>query len=61
MYGHPEKPDPWSSVVDEPALYTKPEPEPDPTGFLVAMLVISLPVFSLAFALGYLSGLWGWI
>lgn len=58
MYGHPEKPDPWSSVVYEPALYT--EPEPDPSGFLVAALAIALPVFSLAFALGYLSGVWGW-
>lgn len=41
-----------------------PRPEDDdtdPSGFTVACLVITLPVFALAFSLGYMSGVWGWI
>lgn len=32
----------------------------DPSGFTVACLVVALPVFSIAFALGYMGGVWGW-
>lgn len=49
MYGHPEKPDAWDSQ------------DSDPSGFTVGCTVIALPVFVIAFALGYMAGVWGWV
>lgn len=60
MYGHPQTPDPYSERQEIPP-YVEPEAPTDPTGFTAACLVIALPVFSIAFCLGYMSGVWGWL
>lgn len=56
MYGHPSNPDPWAEQP-EPVRYD----DEDPSGFSAACLVIALPTFAIAFCLGYMSGVWGWI
>lgn len=53
-YRHPHTPDPWADP--DPA-----DDDASPPGFAAAALVIALPVFALAFSLGYMSGVWGWI
>lgn len=57
MYGHPTRPDPWAEVHQAPAY----DDQDDPSGFSAACLVVALPTFAIAFCLGYMSGVWGWI
>lgn len=61
MYGHPQNPDPWAER-QEITPYHEPEApaDSDPSGFVVGCSVVAVPVFALAFALGYMSGVWGW-
>lgn len=57
MYGHPSNPDPWSERQEIPPY----DPDDDPTGFVSGLLLIALPVFVLAFALGYSASALGWL
>lgn len=59
MYGHPKTPDPWAEVQEIPP-YVEPEPS-DQSGFVVASLAVALPVFVIAFATGYMAGVFGWL
>lgn len=63
MYGHPHEKDPWSDRQPIPD-YIEQDPTDagdEPSGFIVGCTVVALPVFVLAFSLGYMSGAWGWI
>lgn len=65
MYGHPQTPDPWAERQEIPP-YTDPAADEapadsDPSGFVVGCSVVAVPVFFVAFAFGYMTGVWGWV
>lgn len=54
MYGHPRKPDPYAERQPIPPY------DDDDASVPLACLLITVPVFFLAFAMGYVSGVMGW-
>lgn len=63
MMGHPSNPDPYSERQQIPryGFESDPLPADDPSGFISALLVITLPLSALCFAAGYLVGVWVWL
>lgn len=64
MYGQPQSPDPWAEVQPIPPHLSAIGYSGDddaPSGAVAVGAVLALAASVVAFAVGYMAGVWGWL